>query len=402
MKHFSLLLFLLFPLLNWAQTTQYPLWEELAIPIDTTAAGYDWSALGAAIGDKELVFLGEFTHGAKELFAVRNDLIAYLNREKGFQVVLFEAGFGEMATIYSQRDSLSPAAMTQGFFGVWRTPEFVELMDYISQNWMEFAGFDIQRSGRNFEALLQPYLEEKGQTHFLDIEQRFEAMERALKKKSTPIDSVAHASQVLMADYDALNRELGFPRDRLEAAIFKTLENRKEYIRYQSEFLQDQDWSKRWAARDLAMAQNLRWLVENIYPGLKIIVVGHNFHLARYNEREEVMGEFLDQYYSDKTYILGNFAASGSYADNYGREKTMEPVSPDGDDIKQYIEALQGPLNFVPIPEEKSNPSSSFWNSLIVNDTFIDLYGGNRMVLGKHFDGLLLFKKVTSSAPQGH
>lgn len=402
MIRLTICLLLLLPALMLAQETQYPIWNKLATQIDKQANRFDWTAVGEAIGDKDLVFLGEFTHGAKELFQVRNDLIAYLHKEKDFQVVLFEAGFGEMASVYNDRDSLAPAAMTQGFFSVWRTPEFVELMEFIDTNWMEFAGFDIQSSGRNFDRLLQPYLKEKNQTDFLDIESRFEAMDQAIKRKEAPIDSIMAAAQRLMADYDILLKALRVPMDRRQAAISKTLENRKEYIRYQSEFLEDQNWSKRWAARDQAMAKNFRWLVENIFPGLKVIVIGHNFHLARYNQREEVMGEFLTEYYNDRMYVLGNFAAAGSYADNYGKEKQMAPLSPEGVDLKSFIAPMEGQLNFVAIPQEDHPLAPAFWNPLIVNDTFINLYGGHQMVLGKHFDGLLLFKNVTPSTPQEH
>lgn len=386
------------PLIAIGQITQYPIWNKLASQVDEDPAAYNWTAVGDAIGEKDLVFLGEFTHGAKEVFAVRNDLIRYLHREKGFQVVLFEAGLGEMASVYDQRDSLSYQGMTQGLFGGWRTPEFEDLMGYIDQNYMEFAGFDVQSSGRNFHRLLHPYLEEKAWSNFNDLEDRFQAMDRAIKKRGAPVDSTVSAAQELIQDYDTLIKKIGVPLDRRVAVIAKTLENRKEYLRFRSEFLEDQDWNKRWAARDQAMANNTRWLIENFFPGLKVIVIGHNFHLARYNEKEAVMGAFLQEYYKDRMYVIGNFAALGSFSDNYGRETEMKPLSNEGPDIKSFIASLDGSINFVPIPEPGGPLSASFWNPLIVNDTFIDLYSSNQMVLGKHFDGLLLIRTVSPSA----
>ena len=46
-------------------------------------------------------------------------------------------------------------------------------------------------------------------------------------------------------------------------------------------FTADKDWSARWAARDSAMADNVVWLKENLFPQRKMIVIGHNYHLAR-------------------------------------------------------------------------------------------------------------------------
>nr|HMQ62293.1 hypothetical protein [Flavilitoribacter sp.] len=114
----------------------------------------DWHALTPLLKDKRIVLIGEFNHGSKEVFLLRNSLIRYLHENLGFNTVLFESGIGELALPNLQMDNLSPKQMTFGFFGGWRTLEFRELMGFIRAEKMTVAGFDVQRTGGSFRQLL--------------------------------------------------------------------------------------------------------------------------------------------------------------------------------------------------------------------------------------------------------
>lgn len=41
------------------------------------------------------------------------------------------------------------------------------------------------------------------------------------------------------------------------------------------------------------MAENVRFYANELFSTAEIIVTGHNFHLARHNDNENVMGEML-------------------------------------------------------------------------------------------------------------
>ncbi|MEM6721232.1 MAG: hypothetical protein AAF611_18020 [Bacteroidota bacterium] len=114
----------------------------------------DWKPILKEVKNKRIVLLGELNHGSKEIFLSRNDLIKSLHEKLGFDVILFESGIGELIETNSQKKNLPPNKMTYGFFGGWRTSEFVDLMDYVKSRNMSISGFDVQRTGNSFQSVL--------------------------------------------------------------------------------------------------------------------------------------------------------------------------------------------------------------------------------------------------------
>ncbi len=374
--------------------------SAIDINVDETYQNGDWSAVLKDIGDKRIVALGEFTHGAGELFTARNDLIKALHRQKGFNLILFEAGIGEMVAVNSGKDTLSPAQMTEGLFGPWRTREFRELMAFIKQNNLEIGGFDVQRTGRTFRRTLQKNLIENklDTTKYSNIEERFEDAHRLVSNRKSVHDSIEPKIREVMLDYLKLISELTYltdPNDPSQLQLYLTLHNRYDYLNYKLKFVKDKDWRSRWKSRDSLMAQNMELLLDKIFPNEKVIVIGHNFHLSRFNEKEEVMGEFLKEKYGEQMYILGAFSGSGSYHSNSGDEKQMEEPDPERLDIKHVIRELDGRIHFLPVPKNGSKKYAWLFRKITINDSFTDLNSSNQLQLSRHFDGLLLLDKVS-------
>lgn len=378
--------------------------NEIAISIDVDASyenGY-WKPVRKYIKNKRIVLLGEFNHGSREVFVSRNDLIKYLHENLGFNVVLFETGIGELGTVDLQESNLSPQEMTYGFFNGWRTREFEDLMQYIKEKNIAVGGFDVQRTGNSFKQLLEAEAKKINldSIHYHNLEERFTAVKNELNNRKAVFDAVENPTLGLINDYKNLETFLKGDQNADKALLLtkKTISNRIAYLSYFLEFVKDKDWNKRWEARDFAMASNVEWLINTFYKNEKIIVVAHNFHIAKFNEKEEVMGEFLKKKYGAEMYSLGVFAGKGSYLGNSGNEETLSPPDSEKLDIKSVIEKLDGPLNFVNIPEKPKKGYHWLFDKVTINDTFIDLSNTNEMVLSKHFDGILLLDKV--SVPQ--
>ncbi len=358
------------------------------------------SSLLPHVKGKKLILIGEFNHGSKEIFELRNSLIRYLHKETGARTILFESGIGELITADLNRSNISPSQMTNGLFGGWRTKEFVDLFAYVKSQDISIAGFDIQRTGRSFSTLLSRVV----QDHKLDtlntynLESRFGLATRELTNKKAIYDTLKISTEKLILDYLKVKIELstkitlGAPKDLL--LVNQTVENRINYLSYMLQFLKDRDWSRRWAARDSAMANNVQWLVENIYKDYPIIVIGHNFHIGKYNKNETVMGEILKAKYNGDMYSIGVFAGSGSYSDNNGKEIKMTPPDSIGLDIKHIITNLHEAA-FLDIPDKLIKGSEWLNQDITINDTFIDLKNTNNLILSKTFDGLILLKKVS-------
>ena len=358
----------------------------------------NWKPLAKKLKKKKIVLLGEFNHGSKEVFLLRNKLIEYLHSELDFKVVLFESGIGELITSELQKKTISPQQMCYGLIGGWRTAEFRNLMKYIKENDISLAGFDVQRSGGSYKYLLNELAAQNkiDSGYYANLESSFGRVQKDLRNRKTVYDSVRVNTTNLLQAYERLYQLL--PNDdpsKLSFLVRKTLINRMEFLKYMLQFKKDQDWRKRWAARDSLMAENIIWLSERIFPDEKLLVIGHNFHIAKSNEKERVMGAILQERFPDDCYSIGVFAGRGSFANNSGKEVQMNPPDSVHLDIKTLIEQLDGASHFLPIPK-KSHPTNRWlFEPIVVNDTFIDLNGSHSMVLAQHFDALLLLEKVS-------
>jgi erythromycin esterase-like protein len=328
-------------------------------------------------------------------------LIKYLHQETGAKVILLESGIGELAFADMNRDTLTAEQMTNGLVGVWRTKEFDDLMDYVKSEDLEIAGFDVQRSGGSFAFMLDHVTEQYGldSLHNHDLELRYGAIAKELSNKKSEYDSLKVKTDILIQDYKGVQEEVsrhisGNPSMEL-LFVEKTIGNRISFLTYMLQFLKDRDWNAKWAARDLAMADNIQWLVDSVYKDQQVIIVAHNFHIGKYNENEIVMGEVLQAKYEKDMYSIGVFAGSGAFSDNYGVRVEMQPTDTLGLDIKHVIAELDGTATFLEIPDKISSDTSWLDQEIIVNDSFIDLSNGNKMNLSKTFDGLIFLQRVS-------
>ena len=361
----------------------------------------NWTSVLSKIEGKRLILIGEFNHGSKEIFELRNSLIKCLHTTTGANVVLFESGIGELILADLNRDTLSSSQMVNGLFGGWRTREFIELFDYVKSQQISIAGFDVQRTGGSFTNVLDNIAQrvDFSPTNIHDLESMFGSISRDLTRKGAVYDSLKNGTNKLIHDYQMVKEKIAIyvmgegSKDLLFTV--RTINNRICYLNYMLQFLKDKNWSKRFSARDSVMASNVQWLVDTIYRDQQIIIVGHNFHIGKYNENETVMGEILKTLYGHEMYSIGIFAASGAYSNNFGKE--VEMTLPDSTqlDIKHVIGKLPGSINFIDIPETFSKDSHWLNQEIIVNDTFIDLRNSNQINLSKTFDGLILLRMVS-------
>lgn len=374
--------------------------EKKAVPVlveDGTNA-QQWPGLKKELADKRIVLIGEFTHGAREVFELKNELMKYLHSALGFDLILFESGIGELITINLQKDSLSARKMTGGLIGPWRTQSFESKMDWVKTEQLEIAGFDVQRSGQSFQEALKILAPQMGwkTEDLIQKERQFGIVAGRLRKEK--YEAVSTLTNQLMGEYQQLIDELDqkMLRDKVPfgALVHRTFINRKKFLSYFLQFSKDKDYRKRWVARDSMMADNIRWLLSEVYPDKKVMISAHNFHVAKFNEKEEVMGEMLLRQFGDQMYSIGLFAGGGELANNSRATEQLAHPDPEQLDIKHIINHLKAPFHFLPIPARPKN-FEWMYQPIIVNDSFIDLNGSNKLTLARHFDGLLLINKVS-------
>lgn len=380
------------------------------IQIDNNGDILRLSSLNKALKNKRIVLLGEFTHGAKEINLVKNGVIKYLHEQLGYKVLLFESGVGELMSLELDRAENTPRQLLgMGLFGPWRTQEYLELMTYLKENeTLKVGGFDVQRSGQAFAKYLKECLKlanPEMNDEVLGVEDDFSDFNSYMRNNKMDDDMInqrdklVHSYQQVyekIAQSESLKASKDIPPIQV-ALILKTIENRVAYINYFMQFKKDNDYGKRWAARDSIMASNIIWFAEHIYPNDKIIINAHNFHIAKYNEKELVMGEVLFEKYPNDFYSIGIFGGEGVLANNSRKPEKLTPPT-EINDIKRFVQNSPAENTFLSIPKTSKKGGEWLEQEVIVNDSFLDLYGGKTLVPAKCYDGLIFIKKITLPA----
>lgn len=358
----------------------------------------DWSFIDKDIKDKRIIAIGEFNHGAKEVFEIRNSLVAYLHENHGFDIILFESGMGEILLPNEKKKLISPEKMTKGFFGIWQTQAFADLMSYIQKEEIEMAAFDVQRSARHFEQYLNAYLgsSQIDPQMYKHLESRFGSLQNRFSKES--YDTLYHETTDLIQDYTELKDQFYREFDDSLSTELKlckqVIQNRIAYLKYFLAFSKTKDWHERFTARDSIMADNVIWLSEELYPNQKLIVVAHNYHISKFNEVEETMGETLANHFGDQYFTIGSYGLSGSYAGNNGKAKKIEPADSTNTDIKHFVANQNGYSHYLSLPKNPTSNCQFLFKPVIINDSFLNLKKGNTLVPAKHFDALILIQEV--------
>jgi erythromycin esterase len=410
-KHYSITLVAILVMVNksfsqFLSEEQIKCTTTTAISISDSSGELAWSPILPYIRDKRLILIGEPNHGAKEFFELRNSFIKYLHQNVGIKVILFESGIGELFVPSQIKNKIPHGVFFEGLIGPWQTRESFELIEYVGTKNISISGFDVQRSGTTFHKNLIQLSQNIGiDTNLVNtLEVRYGMIANRLASREAKYELLEVETRSLILDYQKAQKEflkrLSRANNSNVSFVNQVLTNRIKFLTYSIEFLKDKDWNKKWNSRDAAMADNIQWLLDNVYKNQQVIIVGHNFHLSKDNESLTTMTMILKAKHGESMYSIGGMVGDGSYSDNYGNEVKVLPPDSTALDVKHVISHLSGNINFMDSKELSSTGCDWVHQKITVNDTFIDLMRSNKMILSKSFDGMIFLKKI-SPAKQG-
>lgn len=281
-----------------------------------------------------IVQLGESGHGMGEMALLKGRIVRFLHEELGFDVLALESDLYQCAD--ADRDANHVEARFTLFgcaFGVWHTEEVLPLFEHLrasraTDRPLRLAGFDVQPIGTNKEhrpAFLADLLErvepELARAHAVDS-----TFLAKYAEGSGPRRAYLRANRdSLLATYGRFEEALGRLADDPAVLVGRqTVRSIMAYIRQQTA-PDDRAYAEE---RNRGMAENVRFLAEELFPDRRIIVWAHNAHVRHASEAIPVsleiwpsvpardMGSWLREWYGEELFTVGFYAYRGAAADN--------------------------------------------------------------------------------------
>jgi len=277
----------------------------------------DLSFLEDVLHHKKIVLLGELTHSDATTFKAKSRIVRYLHEKLGYNVVLYEAGLYDM-WFMAAGDTLKPNLGLWHFW--WDNDECRPLWNYFqkakqSENPVLLGGFDIQTSGQ------------------IEIDVRKQLITNHLSVKDIDIDDYPSFKKLLNLFYanwiwtnknmsqsllDSIQTDLS----QILIELKKTKDGIDDEVNYRylsgikvfNELRRNYETGDpiRLGVRDSLMADNLIWLVEEIFKEEKVIIWSANIHI--FNDGAHLgfkpMGAYIKEKYGNDAYSI----AFASYA----------------------------------------------------------------------------------------
>lgn len=327
----------------------------------------DLQFLKPLLGKRRLVQLGESSHGVAEFDAVKVRLIKFLHEEMGFDVIAFESSIFECYLANQTPDSISATEMMRrSIFGVWHAQEVLPLFEYIKETQstkrpLILAGFDIQVSSRTgvlarpafmrdvvaqidpayartVSAIDSTFVVKYTQTTFEEFKSWVQANARTYmgyyQTMVSFFDAHADSLRSLYADETAL------PKIARQTAW--SMPKFIQVVMAYPGMACNAEINQIISVRDRAMADNAGVLLDNVYPGKKMINWAHNFHIQH---DSKTMGQLLAERYRPDLYTVGLYMYRGIAAHN--DRQTYRVTPPVANSVESVFYCTRRKLCFV-------------------------------------------------------
>jgi erythromycin esterase-like protein len=334
--------------------------KSVAAGVSPILSDWDYEPLFQLMGDRQVVLIGEASHGTHEFYETRANLTKRLIAEKGFQSLALEADWPDALRVhrYTQGNNADPnAEAALADFKrfpqwMWRNTVVLEFVEWLRQ-WNQgheksqvgFYGMDLYSLHSSIAEVLR-YLDEVDPAAARRARQRYACFEDfgdpqmygyAAGKGMTELCEDKVVAQ-LMELRKRAGEIMGRDGQQAGAEFFyaeqnaRLIANAERY--YRSMF---QGRASSWNLRDQHMAGTIQSLLTHLDSGQsKIVVWAHNSHLGdaratEMSERGELnVGQLMREKFGDEAFLLGFSTYTGTVtaADDWGAPAQRKRVRP--------------------------------------------------------------------------
>lgn len=357
----------------------------------------DLAFLGPLLGDRRIVQLGESSHGIVEFNWMKVRLIKFLHEKLGYDVIAFESSMTACDAAGEMAAKENPEKIMRGcVFGVWHTDEVLALFDYLRQTQasvhpLRLTGFDNQPSG-SADAISSRFCTMLEILNPVSVPALLQHEAILNKFKKEDVDG-------LLAYYTGLLQTLEQNRARLMEHLtdhpkwvdlaIQEARSRIAFVRMRSLPMAEDI-----PARDRAMANNLDFVLDTLYPKQKVIVWAHNGHIAYAPEDTgswKPMGAWLSERRRSDLYTLGLYMGRGVGAMN--NRRIYEILPPAAESFEAILANGGYKISFVDFSRPQGSSDAMWLHTSLAART----WGTNavQIVPADTYDGVLYIDTVT-------
>ncbi|KJD39122.1 erythromycin esterase [Paenibacillus polymyxa] len=311
-------------------TNQITEWLEMhAKPLKTTnstASFNDLKPLKNMVGSASIVGLGEATHGAHEVFTMKQRIVNYLVSEKGFTNLVLEEGWDRALELdrYVLTGKGNPS---QHLSPVFNTKEMLDLLSWIRQynanpkhkSKVRIIGMDIQSVNENVYNNIIEYIKRNNSDLVPRVEEKIKGLIPVTKDMNTFESLTKEEKEKYISDAKQISALLEQNKSYLngKSKEFAWIKQNARIIEQFTTMLGGTSPDKPsdfYLKHDIAMYENAKWTEEHLG---KTIVWGHNGHVSKTNMipfiYPKVAGQHLAEYYGERYISIGTSVYKGQY-----------------------------------------------------------------------------------------
>jgi len=388
------------PRVAWLRQNVVPIRSIDPDDVDFT----DLRPLRSSLEGVRVVLLGEADHRSGSDFLAKSRIVKFLHQELGFDVLAFDAPIYGMAVAWDRLRSGMPArqAFAEGVWGFWANAQQMQsLIDYVAEQArgkrpIELAGIDNQFTGQGasprFAQAVTDFLVDRGLSGPLALPggPNMRILESLAMRRygsgGEPLPDSATGAAFLSALDETIARASALNDDtaRFWTQVLRSTACHASFLGQVAEQ----------CVGDRPRADNLIWLVNERYPGRRIIVWTGTAHAARMPElppaggRGPSMGKYIGEVFGTHSYAIG----LTSYRSSGGHIVPDQHPLPEFEELMSAAGFAHGLLDLRRARAEGNWAGQEFLARPIV-------YSTTRAVWSELFDALLFVREHQPRSP---